>query len=299
MNRRHLVLGLVAVVLGVIIIVSGIMVFLPGEIVSGPGLLAAPFPVVNETYPVYRMVFPHVDKEDVREIGKLFNLSGEVKEDFPSTGIYRIDDNSKDPGEYVEVNKNSRTIHYQVPSKAMSYSTDRQPILPSDDEAIAIATRYLEERGLLFGTARVTGVSIGSQYGTHSGAFSQTFDLTKNVHFSQGIDGTSVAAAGSTVTIAEHGEVVGVSTSLSPIDPDPIGYVKIISPEEAYRRYLAGDLIMRPACCWSGWVVRDISLVYYKEDLIVPAYAFQSDEMTLHVRAVDPSEMERLEASAP
>jgi Zinc metalloprotease (elastase) len=299
MNRKHLVLGLVAAVLGVVAVVACIMAFLPGESVSGSALIAARFPVVNETYPVYRTVSRNITDEDVQQIGKLFNLSGEVKDYIPSAGIYRIDDCSKNPCEYVEVSRNSGTIRYKIPEKAMPYSTDRQPVLPSDEEAIAIATRYLQERGLLFGTARVTGVSTGSQYGTHSGGISRTFDLTRNVRFSQGIDGISIDGSGTTVTVAEYGEVVAVSTALSPIDPEPIGYVKVISPEEAYRRFLAGDLINRPACCYDQCVVRDITLVYYRENLIAPAYAFRCDDMTLHVRAMDPSELERLGATAP
>jgi hypothetical protein len=304
MNRRHLVLGLVAVVLGFVVIVSCIMAFLPGEIIPGPVLLTVPFPVVNDTYPVYRTVHLNITTDDVREMGKLFNLSGEVKE-YPATGTFRLVDSSKNPEETLEVRQNSGLIHYQIYGKMFQSSSDPPPVLPSDEEAQAIATQYLSERNLLPNNVHFRSVGPRTQMGVEGPGYSGLATITKSVSFAEEIQGLRVYNGGTTVTIGDRGEIVEVGTTLRPLEPEPAGYVKILTPEEAYRRFLAGDLIVRPACCWPGCVVTDISLGYYLEiqtqpqDYLSLAYAFRCNDLTLYVRAVDPSELERLEASAP
>ncbi len=62
---------------------------------------------------------------------------------------------------------------------------------------------------------------------------------------------------------------------------------------------------MRPACCGEGWAVTNIALWYWTEIqtdsqlYLSPAYTFRYGDMTRYIRAIDPSELERLEASAP
>ncbi len=304
MNRRHLVLGLVAVVLGVIAVVACIMVLLPGESISGPAILVVPFPEVNETYPVYKIVHHNITENVVREIGKLFNLTGEVKE-YPAIGTFRLVDSSKHPEETLEVRQISGSFKYSVEGKMFQSSSDPPPVLPTDEESRAIATQYLNERNLLPDNVHFDSVGPKTQMGFEGPGYSELTTITKSVSFAEEIQGLRVYNAATGVTLGDRGEIVGVGSTLRPLEPEPAGYVKIITPEEAYRRFLAGDLIMRPACCWEGCVVTNISLGYWTDIqtdpqlYLAPAYAFQCDDMTLHVRAVDPSELERLEDSAP
>ncbi len=265
--------------------------------------LETDFPMVDESYPVYRIITPNLTNEEIQQLGTLFGVSGDVEDFIPSSGISRITDYSTDPYAIFEYNHNSGSYTYQIPDKAMPSSTNIQPDLPSDEEARVIATRYLLERNLLPEGVHFCCVSIGSSYGTYSPTSTTVYNLTKHVRFTREIEGIPVYSGGITVTIGEGGEVVGVTNSVGQYDPVPVLYMKIRSPVQAYERLRAGDLIMRPLCCTSYYAVRNISLGYLTDNQVgtheymLPVYAFEchessgTEEITLFVWAVDPSDV--------
>jgi len=256
-------------------------------------------PIVDESYPVYRITTPNLTNEEIQQLGALFGVSGDVEDYIPSLGISRITDYSRDPYAVLEYNRNSGAYRYQIPDKAMPYSTDIPPDLPSDEEARIIATEYLLERNLLPVDLHFSSVSIGSAYGDSI----HVYNLSKHVRFTREIDGIPVYNAGITVTLGEGGEVVGVTNSVRQYDPVPVRDMKIRTPVQAYERLRAGDLIMRPLCCTSYFAVRNISLGYWTEDTVstqeymLPVYAFAChepsglEEITLYVWAVDPADV--------
>ncbi|OPY44033.1 MAG: hypothetical protein A4E42_01109 [Methanoregulaceae archaeon PtaU1.Bin222] len=257
------------------------------------------FPIVEESYPVYRTIIPNLTNEEIQQLGALFGVSGEVEDYIPSSGIFRITDFSRDPYAVLEFNRYSGAYRYQIPDKAMPYSTDIQPDLPSDEEARIIATEYLLERNLLPDDMHFSSVSIGSS----SGDSTHVYNHTKHVGFTREIAGIPVYNTGITVTIGEGGEVVGVTNNVRQYDPVPARYMEIRTPVQAYERLRAGDLIMRPLCCTSYFAVRNISLGYWIEDTVstqeymLPVYAFAcyepsgTEDITLFVWAVDPSDV--------
>ncbi|MGV8129203.1 MAG: beta-propeller fold lactonase family protein [Methanolinea sp.] len=261
--------------------------------------LETDFPIVDESYPVYRTIIPNLTNEEIQQLGALFGVSGEVEDYIPSSGISRITDYSRDPYAIFEFNRNSGAYRYQIPDKVFSDSTSIQPDLPSDEEARIIATEYLQERDLFPADLHFSGVSIGSA----SGDSTHMFNLTKHVGFTREIAGIPVCNTGITVTIGEGGEVVGVTNSVRQYDPVPVRYMEIRTPVQAYERLRAGDLIMRPLCCTSYYAVRNISLGYWIEDTVstqeymLPVYAFAchepsgTEEITLCVWAVDPADV--------
>jgi len=261
--------------------------------------LETDFPIVDVSYPVYRTIIPNLTNEEIQQLGALFGVSGEVEDFIPSSGISRITDYSRDPYAFFEFNRNSGAYRYQIPDKAMPYSTDIQPDLPSDEEARIIATEYLLERNLLPVDLHFSSVSIGSS----SGNSTHVYNLTKHVGFTREIAGIPVYNTGITITIGEGGEVVGVTNSVRQYDPVPVRYMEIRTPAQAYERLRAGDLIMRPLCCTSYFAVRNISLGYCIEDTVstqeymLPVYAFAcyepsgTEDITLFVWAVDPSDV--------
>jgi len=319
MNRKALLTGFTVIVLGLIVTGFGLtclqqaapgtpltgIPFIPkiaGS--SGSYVLTATFPVVNDSYPVYRTVTPRAASEEVRRLGNLFGLAGEMKS-VPSSSKIQLVDDSKNPAAELSYYTNSGAYRYEIPEKVYPYSTDRQPSLPSDEEARVIATKYLLERDLLPDGTYFNDVSIGSQSGSKTLTSYTLYNLTKNVGFVQDLQGVRVYNAGITVTIGENGEVVSAGNSLRELNPEPVRDVKIVTPEEAYQRLITGDVVMR--LLPDGYdevVVSDISLGYWMEiktepqKYVLPVYVFScvtpSGAHRQYVSAVEESEMQYL-----
>jgi hypothetical protein len=311
-SRKALLTGFAVVALGIIAAGVGLICLqqaAPGTPIidipsipniigsSGPYILAAPFPDVNDSYPVYRTVLPDNSTEEKRRIGDLFGVSGDMKKPERTDGR-------------VYYYTNSGAFQYIIPAKAYPYATNRQPDIPSDEEARVIAMDYLKEHGLLSGDIHATGVSVGSSFVDRSAApGGAEYILTKLVIFVEEIEGLPVQNAGIGVAIGENSEVVAVSNSLREFDPKPIRDVKIITPKQAYQRLSAGDLMIQPLPeDYDKLVVTNISLGYWMatqtepQNYIVPVYVFscnamwdsKSEEVFRYVPAVDPSEVQDL-----
>jgi len=331
MNRKILLAGFIVLALGIIVTGAGLTCLqqaaLGTDIIgtpsipnilgpSGPYTLAAPFPDVNDSYPVYRTVPPDTSAEEIQRIGNLFGVSGDVKGPQTSSGEAKIVDDSKGSTERTDERlyycTNSGAFQYIIPAKAYPYTTHRQPDLPSDEEARAIATDYLKERGLFPADVYLENVKIGSSYQNRSPTSVTVYNLTKHVNFIKKIQGLRVHTAGITVAIGENGEVVAVSSSLRKFDPKPVREVKVITPEQAYQRLSAGDIMIQPLSGdYDKIVVTNISLGYWMgtqtepQEYIVPVYVFsctavwdgKSEEVFRYVQAVDPSEVQDLTGS--
>jgi hypothetical protein len=276
---------------------------------SGPYVLTTSYPVVNETYPIYKTIPPDVKDETVRLYSNLFGLSSNMKKSVTSSNIVRMIDNSRQPAARLTLFSNSGAFTYEIPDKCYSYSTDEQPDLPKDEEARVIATDYLSERNLLPNDVHFKEVAIGSQYGNKTLTSYTLYTLTKLVRFEKEIHGIPVYNAGTTVVIGDKGEVVMVTSSLREFDPKPIRSVKIITPEQAYQRLLSNDLLMKPLSEGNNEIiVTNITLGYWMEiqtepqSYILPVYAFsciavngaQKEQVMRYVSAIDPSEIRDL-----
>jgi len=320
MNRKALLTGFAVVALGVIVAGIGLAYLqnpaggadaidsplLPNIIgPSGPYVLAAPFPAVNDSYPVYRTIPPDTSAEEIRRIGKLFGVSGDVKGPQTSNGEAKIVDDSKGSAERFYYYTNSGAFRYSIPDKKYPNTPDRQPNLPSDEEARVIAATYLKERGLLPEDVHFEEVRIGCSYESSTLTSHTVYTLTKQVSFVKEIQGLQVYHAGVGVTIGENGEVVGAGSTLRKFDPKPVRDVKIVTPEQAYQRLSSGDVVIQPLSeDYDKIVVTNISLGYWMETktepqkYIVPVYVFscvatwdgKSEEIVRYVPAVDPTE---------
>jgi hypothetical protein len=160
MNRKALLTGFTVIVLGLIVTGFGLIYLqqtAPGTHLidipsipnilgsSGSYVLTATFPVVNDSYPVYQTVTPGAASEEVRRLGNLFGLSGEMKS-VPSGDEVRLVDDSKDPAAELEYYTNSGAFLYRIPEKMYPDFPDEQADLPSDEETRKIVTDYLTER---------------------------------------------------------------------------------------------------------------------------------------------------------
>jgi hypothetical protein len=131
------------------------------------------------------------------------------------------------------------------------------------------------------------------------------YNLTKHVSFIKELQGLRVYNAGVGATINERGEVVSAGSSLRELNPEPVRDVNIVTPEEAYQRLIAGDVVMRVLPDgYDGVVVSDISLGYWMEiktesqKYVLPVYVFScatpSGVHRQYVSAVEESEMQYL-----
>jgi hypothetical protein len=91
--------------------------------------------------PVYKMIKPNITEEYVKNLGAKFGLTGEISE---GTENFLMSDNTTRT--YLEVYKATGTFRYYLPSKEYPEKTST---LPSDAEALKIATDFLVDRDLL------------------------------------------------------------------------------------------------------------------------------------------------------
>jgi hypothetical protein len=118
-----------------------------GDVPSVDFKLAAPLPDLPDKLPVYKMIKPEITEDYVKALAAKFGLLGDISE---GTWNYLVSDNLTRT--YLEVYKASGTIRYY----RLSYFEMRSesiaknpPVLPSEEEALKIATDYLVERDLM------------------------------------------------------------------------------------------------------------------------------------------------------
>jgi hypothetical protein len=295
--KKAILGGFLVIIFGIIVLVAAILYF------PGPYILAASYPIVDDECPIYRTTPPSTESE-IKRLGNLFNLS--MNNTAIHNGIIEITDESRKPAARLSFFTNSGTYEYAIPEKVYPYTTEVPPDLPSDEEACKIALGYLTERRLLPDDVTVKEVTIGSQVGEYTPTSTVVYTLTKRVNFGKEIQGFPVYGANLAVTIGDKGEVVGVANSYREFDPIPVRPIRIISPEEAYRRLLSNDLVIKPIPAGYGPVViTNITLGYWMEippeeqEFILPVYAFScvndwgvgKEQVVLYVSAVDPSEL--------
>lgn len=209
---------------------------LPG--ISSKGFHSTPSFVLNTTLPeypnkimVYESVKPRVSEKEVLSIAKQLGLNKNVRE---VSGEFILTD-----GQYhLEVNKNSGRVAYTDASRWMiGNDKDKPSNLPSDDEAIDIARKFLIDKGLMPDDAVLRGVD-------HPGvvAINKTGDVIGvgfedvKVSFAREVNGLPVVGAGSKihVEVGGGGEVIRVYK----VWREYVPYKKfsIITPDEAFEK---------------------------------------------------------------
>jgi len=200
---------------------------------------------------------------------------------MPSNGKIRLVDTSKDPVAELAFYTNSGAFTYSIPDKLHPKLPDGEADLPSDKETCAIATNYLQERGLLSDDVYFESVSVRDTYGHVTPTSHTVYNLTKHVSCVKEIQGIRVYGAGVGLTINERGEVVSAGSTLREFDPKPVFEVKIVTPERAYQQLSSGNVMIQPLPeDYDKIVVTNISLGYWMEtktepqEYIAPVYVF-------------------------
>lgn len=230
---------------------------------------------------VYTIVNPVVTADGVQSIGKGFGFVGDAGPS-DSSSIGMVDE--KDP-------TNRKALRVFVASGGIDYKlvdrwfpvVESQPTLPSKDQAVRIATNYLETRALLPPDAVCAGAfDSGIQETNTDGVVTDRYVVQLAVKFDRRIQGVPVIGPGQqlTVDVGSEGEVTGVKKFWR--DVKPYKKVKVRTATEA-----AAALQAQQSCCYQASegtttvVVTSVDFAYwvfsadtYQEHLS-PVYEFR------------------------
>jgi hypothetical protein len=238
--------------------------------------LAGELPNVDNNMMVYKLKPAEVSLEKAVEMGRRLGFEGQAGIDAQGIRI----------GMAGEINGEKKMFGVWVNSGAVEYSVVEPnllcplepPALPSNEEAAAIATRFLDEAGLLPAGAQVSEVVWGGRYAGENGEEYVTHLL---VRFGHEIDGIPAIGPGARfdVRIADKGEVADLYRDWR--DVDPYREVSIKTADQAYQELVSGKgSYYVPETCQKV-VVDKVRLVYWmgpddreKQDYVVPVYEF-------------------------
>ena len=258
------------------IAVGCILVLNPLNAGAGRFSLTAEFPEVPDSCTLYRAVPATVTGEEVRGIAGRFGLSGELSE---KSREFRLVDTTKDPEEWLSVYAHSGAVAYHIPDRELPAEMTRQPDLPADAEAEAIALAFLEKIGMASSDARVVEIAVNQRHEVWSsggGEPEASYDVTVAVRFGRSLDGLPVYGDEFAVILGDGGDVVGLVKTWREVEP--AGGFALRPPEEAYADLLASRTI-GPAA-YDRVTIESITLGYWMEprgvvqDTVRPVYAF-------------------------
>lgn len=186
--------------------------------------VSAPFPSVPGEVILYRVVPPEITAENVSAMAGAMGLEGTVQE---SSGRFFLSDNPY----LLEVQLPSGQVTLiDTPRWMNSNDRDLPENLPSDDEAARIATRYLEDTGLMPPDA-ILGDIVHPKVINRKTVATPFEDV--QVSYFRRIDGRPVVGSELTVEVGGGGDILYVSRLWRDVVPQ--GKVSIMTPREAFE----------------------------------------------------------------
>ncbi|WP_292519200.1 calcium-dependent protein kinase [Methanoculleus sp.] len=264
---RGLLIGALALAVGCILVLN------PLNAGAGRFSLTAEFPEVPDSCTLYRVVPATLT---AGEVANRLGLSGEVSE---RSGEFYLIDTTKDPEERLTVYADSGAVAYHIPDRELPAEMTRQPDLPADAEAEAIALAFLEKTGMASSDARVVEIAVNQRHEVWSSGGGEpevSYDVTLAVRFGRSLDGLPVYGDEFAVILGAGGDVVGLVKTWREVEP--AGDFALRPPEEAYADLLASRTI-GPAA-YDRVTIESITLGYWMEprgvvqDTVRPVYAF-------------------------
>lgn len=232
------------------------------------------FPSMPETVPLYRLETPEVTKEMFSSMAETLGLEGTVQEAYDEMFL-------SDEPYSLEVNIQSGRIAFLDLSRwNMPNPRDLPEHLPSDEEAIEIATAYLEEKGLMPADAVPCDTEHAQIAQYEDGEVVDVSYESIQVSFCREVGGREVAGSELTVDVGGGGDVIGVYKLWR--DCVEEREVAVITPEEAFEEVKALGVPNDPMIPQTAEVT-GIDLGYYEaqamEDpaYLVPVYIFTGE----------------------
>jgi hypothetical protein len=241
-----------------------------GDIPAVSFELAAQLPDFSDKLLVYRMVKPEITEEFVKALATKFGLAGEVS---GGNKNFLVSDNKTRT--YLEVYKATGTIRYyklsyfDLPSEII---LKMPPVLPSDEEALKIATDFLVEKDLLPEGDAAYKVEVGGSFGN--------IPLHLLVSFKHAIQIMGPGALHA-VRIGDGGEVVEVFINpTNPLVLPPLEMAAAKPIQQAYQVMQAAKNYVAPKDARSV-KIDNVSIAYWIEatdigqDYVAPVYIFR------------------------
>jgi hypothetical protein len=238
-------------------------------------ILNTTFPAAPATVMVYRTLPPDISDADAMAFAGKFGIVGPVNSGSEATSISSPDDN------FIEIGKKSGCRNYYSKNDN-KYKPGTKYQLPTDAEAVQIATAFLKEKNLMpdnIGPGHASHHHIKTFY--PNGTETQT-DVEVNVHFaSENMSGMKIINTGIGVAIVDNNEILSYGTSLR--NYSPYKELEIKSPEEAFAELKALGIHYgeKTADVRSTLTINKVYLAYnskacaFHEDYLEPVYVFE------------------------
>jgi hypothetical protein len=232
--------------------------------------LSAALPDFPDKLQVYKMVKPEITREYVKNLGAKFGFAGELSE---GTENYLLSDN--ETRTYLEVYKATGTFNYSEYPKLFPNSEtvlQKAPVLPSDAEAMKIATDFLVERNLLPEGDVADKVEVGGKFGN--------IPLHLLVSFKHVVQIMGPGAMHA-VRIGDGGEVVQVFINpTNPLVLPPLEIAAAKPIQQAYDEILTAKHYYAPSQSQKA-LIDNVTVAYWIEDkgigqdYVAPVYVFR------------------------
>jgi hypothetical protein len=190
--------------------------------------LQTSLPKKMEKVIVYKISEPHFTRQDIISLGQKFNISSpnKIKEGKEGFSI-AAEDGSADV-----LLMNSGWIEYTNSQRAhIVNSLDVPENLPTDVEAVKIATKFLKDRNLLPEGAEVIGTSHGKILGTSKDGIEPVFWEDIQVWYGRKLSGNAVEGTQLMLAIGGRGDPIEFFTNWR--DYEPYKELPVKTPELA------------------------------------------------------------------
>ncbi|MCK9277602.1 MAG: hypothetical protein M0P22_05900 [Methanoculleus sp.] len=230
--------------------------------------VSAALPSVPETVVLYRVVKPEVTTELISSIAEKMGLNGTVRESHDQMLL------SDDPYSLEVHMKSGRIVLIDTPRWMNPNDRDQPENLPQDDEAVRIATGYLEKTGLLPPDATPSAIDHQeiARYNEKGERIGTAYEEVQ-VSYSRTIDGLPVVGSKLTVEIGGDGDILSVYKLWRDYAPEK--EVAITTPKEALDELKTAGVATGLSADITG-----IKLGYYEAPAtreptyLVPVYIF-------------------------
>ncbi|MEN6609947.1 MAG: hypothetical protein ABFC24_03825, partial [Methanoregulaceae archaeon] len=231
---------------------------------------------------LYKTQTPVVTKSDAIALAKKFNITNYAE---PKEGDSVISVSSKDMRYNVMVYKNGGQYYENYDRSDTPNRIDISANLPSDEEAIKIATTFLKERDLLPEGAIVGGTEHRKVYKSNKSNGSKTVtweDIL--VHYTRELNGMKVEGTQFEVEVGGHGDIIRFFSNWK--DYEPIGDYPIKSREESIS-----DLKQKGIPTENGpntpdtieideiYLAYETTAVAYSEEYLEPVWVFKGEAL--------------------
>ena len=217
---------------------------------------------------LYKTQPPNVNKEATFALAKKFNVTGTLRGE---TAIQ-----SDDLVFGVQLTKNSGSAEY-MNARRPNEHLDAPKYLPSDEDAIKIATKFLKDRDLY---PEGAGDPTTYRENAYSDEDTVTFGQI-GVWYHRVLDGLNVEGTQYVVYVGGNGDVIGYYANWR--DYEPYKDMPVISPEVAFEKLATKGVPVGMNPTESRVSIEDIYLAYhtnagaYEEDYLEPIWVFEGD----------------------